>query len=299
MTHVIVGAGLPDWLKYTSPVPLSGPLPAPPLEPLAPFERWAVRLARRMNHGAWPRLWCWCQREIGARWIALLAEPLFEVHGLEHVIATSRDRPLLVAANHRTFFDLYVVATVLFRNTPGWRAINFPVRGRYFYQRPAGVAVNLLVAQWAMYPPFFHTPAKRRFDQWALDELVALCREGPGRLVGFHPEGTRNQGPDPYQLLPAQAGIGRLLYEAQPEVIPVFIGGLTHNLGEILRRRRQGGERIRLHFGAPLEYREFLSQPAAGRTYRALAGAVMDRIAALGQEDRGRTLPLDGTGSGA
>lgn len=293
----VEGSSLSNWLKYTSPVPLPGPLPDPPLELLAPFERWAVRLARRMNRGAWPRLWCWCQREIGARWIALLAEPLFEVHGLEHVMATSRERPLLVAANHRTFFDLYVVATVLFRNTPGWRAINFPVRGRYFYQRPAGLAINFLVAWWAMYPPFFHTSSKRRFDQWALDELVELCREGPGRLVGFHPEGTRNQGPNPYQLLPAQAGIGRLLHEAQPAVIPVFIGGLTHDLGEILHRRRHRGERIRIRFGAPLEYAEFLALPAAGRTYRALADAVMTRIAALGEEDRRTTLPLDGTGT--
>lgn len=258
----------------------------PPLTSLAPFERFAVRVARRMNHGHWPRLWCWCQREIGARWIALLAEPLFEVHGLEHVTATSRERPLLVAANHRTFFDLYVVSTLLFRHTPGWRAINFPVRGRYFYQQPAGLAINFLVAQWAMYPPFFHTPSKRRFDQWALDELVDLCREGRGRLVGFHPEGTRNQSADPWQLLPAQAGIGRLLYEARPAAIPVFIGGLTHDLGEILRRRRQGGERIRIRFGAPIEYSEWLAQPAAGPTYRALAAIVMERIAALGEEDR-------------
>jgi len=258
----------------------------PPLASLTPFERLAVRVARRMHHGGWPRLWCWCQREIGARWIALLAEPLFEVHGLEHVTATSRDRPLLVAANHRTFFDLYVLSTVLFRRTPGWRAINFPVRGRYFYQRPSGVAINFLVAQWAMYPPFFHVPSKRRFDQWAMDELVDLCREGPGRLIGFHPEGTRNQGADPWQSLPAQPGIGRLLYAARPAAIPVFIGGLTHSIPEILRRRRDGGERIRIRFGAPLEYAEFLARPAAGRTYRALAAMVMARIAALAEEDR-------------
>ncbi len=245
-----------------------------------------MRVARRMNHGRWPRLWCWCQRNLGARWIALLVEPLFEVHGLEHVLATSRDRPLLVVANHRTFFDLYVLSTLLFRRTPGWRSIHFPVRGRFFYQNPAGVAINLLVAQWAMYPPFFHTPSKRRFDQWALAELVDLCREGPGRLVGFHPEGTRNQAADPWTLLPPQAGIGRLIYDARPVALPVFIGGLPQSLREILRRRRRGGERIRIRFGPPLAYAEFLSRPASGATYRAVAAMVMERIADLGEEDR-------------
>ncbi len=258
----------------------------PPLAALAPFERLAVRAARRMNHGHWLRLWCWCQRNIGARWIALLTEPLFEVHGLEHVLATSRERPLLVAANHRTFFDLYILSTLLFRRTPGWRSIHFPVRGRFFYQNPAGVAINLLVAQWAMYPPFFHTSSKRRFDQWALEELAELCREGPGRLIGFHPEGTRNQAADPWALLPPQAGIGRLIYQSRPAVIPVFIGGLTQNLGEILRRRWQNGERIRIRFGAPVEYGEFLTRPAAGATYRSVAAVVMGRIAELARLDR-------------
>lgn len=285
----------PSSQKYTSPVSSPGPVSvspaagspgAPPLAVLAPFERLTVRVARRMNRGGWPRLWCWCQRNLGARWIALLAEPLFEVHGLEHVLATSRDRPLLVVANHRTFFDLYVLSTLLFRRTPGWRAIHFPVRGRFFYQNPLGVSINLLVAQWAMYPPFFHTPGKRRFDQWALAELVDLCRAGPGRLIGFHPEGTRNHAADPWDLLPPQAGVGRLIHEARPTTIPVFIGGLTQDVGELLRRRRRGGERIRIWFGAPVEYAEFLPRPAAGSTYRALAARVMERIAELGREDR-------------
>lgn len=257
-----------------------------PLDCLTPFERFAVRLVRRMHHGRWPRFWCWCQRNIGARWIAAFAEPLFEVHGLEHVEATSRKVPLVVVANHRTFFDLYVVATVLFRRTRGWRALAFPVRGRYFYQGPGGLIVNFLAAWWAMYPPFFMTAAKRRFDQWALEELAALCRAGEGRLVGYHPEGTRNKGPDPWSLLPAHPGIGRLVLEARPVVVPVFIGGLTQDVRALLRRRRGGGERIRLRFGAPVDYARFLDMPPTGATSRAIAEHLMAEVARLGEQDR-------------
>jgi 1-acyl-sn-glycerol-3-phosphate acyltransferase len=258
----------------------------PPFGVLTPFERLAVRLARRMNRGRWQRLWFWCQREIGAPWIALVTGPLVEVHGIEHVAATSRERPLIVVANHRSFFDLYVVMAVLFRRLPGWRAILFPVRGRYFYQRPGGVVLNALAAWWSMYPPFFREPEKAPFNQWAMTELAALCRDGAGRLIGYHPEGTRNTNPDPYSFLPAQAGVGRLILEAEPQVVPVFIAGLGNSFLEILRRRARGGELIRLRFGPALDSAVWAGLPLTAASSRAVAEAVMAEVRKLGEADR-------------
>jgi 1-acyl-sn-glycerol-3-phosphate acyltransferase len=264
----------------------------PPLGLLTPFERFAVRLVGRMNRGGWQRVWFLGQREIGARWIALILGDLLEIHGLEHVAATSRDRPVIVIANHRSFFDLYVVMSTLFRRLSGWRAICFPVRGRYYYQTIGGLALNSVAAWWSMYPPFFHTPRHRRFDQWSLNQLVELSREGPGRLIGFHPEGTRNQGTDPYSLLPPQPGIGRLMHEARPQVVPVFIAGLSNSLPEMLGRRFRGGERVRLRFGPALEYATLLDRPPVTATYRELAQLAMAGIARLGEEDRRSVLSV-------
>lgn len=265
--------------------------PSPPLEALTPFERFAVRLVARMNRGRWQRVWFWGQREIGARWIAVALGPLLEVHGLEHVAATSRERPVILVANHRSFFDLYVVMSTLFRRLPGWRATCFPVRGRYYYQTLGGVALNGLAAWWSMYPPFFHTPRHRRFDQWALSHLIELCREGPGRLIGFHPEGTRNKNADPWSYLPPQPGIGRLMLEARPQVVPVFIGGLSNSLPEIVGRRFHGGPQVRLRFGPALDYRSLLDLPATTASYRQLAGLAMAGVARLGEEDRRAVSP--------
>lgn len=258
----------------------------PPLDALAPFERLAVRLVRRMNSGRWQRLWFWCGREIGARLIALITGPLVEVEGLEHVAATSRDRPLLVVANHRSFFDLYVVMSVLFRRLPGWRAILFPVRGRYFYQRPGGLLLNAVAAWWSMYPPFFREPEKAAFNQWAMTELASLCRDGAGRLVGYHPEGTRNRNPDPYTLLPPQPGVGRLILEAHPQVVPVFIAGLGNSVLEILRRRVRGGERIRLRFGPVLDATSWVGLPLTAAGSRTVTEQVMAAVRSLGEQDR-------------
>jgi 1-acyl-sn-glycerol-3-phosphate acyltransferase len=189
-------------------------------------------------------------------------------------------------ANHRSLFDLYVVMSVLFRRLPGWRAINFPVRGRFFYQRVGGVALNGLAAFWAMYPPFFHEARKRRLDQWSLAVLADLCRSRPGQLVGFHPEGTRNRDPDPWSLLPVQPGVGRLIFDARPQVVPVFVGGLENSISRIVGRRLRGGERIRIWFGPALAYQSFLERPATAGTYRALAEFTLDAIRAQAEKDR-------------
>ncbi|MFN8654544.1 MAG: lysophospholipid acyltransferase family protein [Gemmatimonadales bacterium] len=260
--------------------------PPPPLDALTPFERFAVRLVGRMQRGAWQRFWFWGERQIGARWIEAALGPLLEVHGLDHVSATTRDRPVILIANHRSFFDLYVAMSTLFRRLPGWRSTCFPVRGRYYYQTVGGLLLNGIAAWWSMYPPFFHEPRCRRFDQWALTHLGDLAREGPGRLIGFHPEGTRNKGTDPYSFLPTQPGIGRLMHEARPQVVPAFIAGLGNNLPEIVSRRWRGGERVRLWFGPPVDYAHLVDLPPDRSTHRVLADLAMSKVADLAVLDR-------------
>ncbi len=255
------------------------------LTSLTRFERLAFRLTSRMNQGRWKRLWCWCDRNVSARWINVLTSGRLEVYGLENVAAVSRERPLLLAANHRSFFDMFVVMSLLFRDTDGWRDIYFPVRGRFFYQSPLGLLLNCIIAWWAMYPPFFNQPAKRRFDQYSLRLLADLCREGNGRLIGFHPEGTRNRNPDPYSFLPPQPGIGRLILAAKPQVLPVFVAGLSNSLATEIRTRWSGGGRVCVHFGPLIDYGvPSILHPDA--TARGLAEDVMRESRALGEQDR-------------
>ena len=116
--------------------------------------------------------------------------------------------------------------------------------------------------------------------------LVALCREGRANLVGFHPEGTRNKDADPYTLLPPKPGIGRLIKEADPQVIPVFITGLSNDLPRQILGNWTGGQPIRVHFGPALDYTEFLSRRDGVRTYKEIAEFVMSKIAELGEQDR-------------
>jgi len=260
---------------------------------LSPFERLAFRFVRRMNQGGWKRFWTWCQRVFGAGWIHLSTYNIMNVYGLENVEAAAHERPILLVANHRSFFDMYAVSTVLFRQTTWRKQLFFPVRGRFFYQSPLGLLVNLIMGWWSMYPPFFAAgdhpvPEKREFDKYSFRVLTELCRAGPGNVIGFHPEGTRNKSDDPYSFLRVQPGVGRLIKAANPQVIPVFIAGLCNSLPRQVARNWNHEEEIRIHFGASLDLSEQLQKPDRLRTHKEIADIVMSKIAELGENDRKR-----------
>ncbi|HEX8472825.1 MAG TPA: lysophospholipid acyltransferase family protein [Pyrinomonadaceae bacterium] len=253
---------------------------------LSSMERLAFRVAHRMNRGRWKRLWTFCQRTIGAGWIHVATYNIMRVYGLENLEAASHERPLLLVANHRSFFDMYAVSTVLFHRTRWRKQLFFPVRGRFFYESPLGMLVNLVMGWWSMYPPVFTTAEKRIFDKYSLRLLTELCRHGAGNVIGFHPEGRRNLNDDPYTYLRPQPGIGKLIKDAAPQVVPVFVAGLSNNLTEQVLRNWRRTTPIRIHFGAPLDFSPFLDKRDHVRTYKEIADFVMARIAELGEQDR-------------
>src|SRR5947207_16013837 len=95
---------------------------------LSPFERFAFRVTHQMNLGRWKRFWTWCQSFFGAGWIHISTYNLMQVYGLENLELMSRNRPILLVANHRSFFDMYVVSTTLFGRTKWAKQLFFPVR---------------------------------------------------------------------------------------------------------------------------------------------------------------------------
>lgn len=258
---------------------------------LSSFERFAFRITHRMNRGAWKRFWTWCQSLFGAGWIHVATYNLMRVYGLENLEAVDHDRPILLVANHRSFFDFFTVSSVLFYRTRFGKQLFFPVRGRFFYQSLAGMFVNLIMGWWSMYPPFFSGGdkpiiEKREFDKYSFRRLTQMCQEGRGNLIGFHPEGTRNKGADPYSYLRPQPGVGRLIKAANPQVVPIFIAGLGNKLAKQVLGNWFGGEPIRIHFGKQLDLSEYIAKKDHVRTYKEIGDFVMSKIAELGEADR-------------
>jgi len=252
-------------------------------------EKFGFRLTHRMNRGAWKKFWTFCQRHVGSLWIKICTYNLMNVFGLENFEKADVERPLLLVANHRSFFDMYTVSSVIFRETKRPITLFFPVRAKFFYTQPLGWFVNLVMGWWAMYPPFFREEkevAKREFDKYSLRRLVQICSEGRGNIIGFHPEGKRNLNDDPYELLPAQPGVGAVIMKAQPQVIPVFIAGLGNDLPKQVLGNWTGGEQVRIWFGEQVDLSAFYEKGDRLRTHKEIGDFLMTKIAELGAKDR-------------
>ncbi len=256
---------------------------------LRPVERAGFRLARRMNFGSWKRFWTFCQRHIGSLWIYIATYNLMNVFGIENVENSDSSRPLVLVANHRSFFDLYTVSSVIFRRTKRPIKLYFPVRAKFFYDNPIGWFVNLVMGWWSMYPPFFREEGegeKRLFDKFSVRELVRISSDGEGHIIGFHPEGKRNLNDDPYSFLPAQPGVGKVIVNANPQVIPVFVAGLGNDLPKQILGNWTGGENVRIWFGEQVDISQFQGKRDSLRIQKEIADFLMTKIAELGERDR-------------
>jgi 1-acyl-sn-glycerol-3-phosphate acyltransferase len=184
---------------------------------------------------------------------------------------------------------MYTVSAMLFRRTRRPITLFFPVRAKFFYTSPVGWLVNFVMGWFAMYPPFFREEKeaeKREFDKFSLRKLIEICSHGRGHIIGFHPEGKRNLNDNPYEFLPAQPGVGKVILAARPQVVPVFIAGLGNNLPQQILGNWTGGEKIRVHFGEPLDLSEFYTKRDSLRTHKEIADFLMQKIGELGENDK-------------
>ena len=265
---------------------------APTKEELAVLdftERIGFRLADRMNRGAWKQLWTFCQRHIGSLWIYLATYNLMNVYGLENVERTDVEKPLLLVANHRSFFDMYTVSSVLFRRTKRPMKLFFPVRAKFFYDSPLGWFVNFVMGWFSMFPPFFREDRdekKREFDKFTLRRLIDICTHGTAHVIGFHPEGRRHLSADPYSFAPAQTGVGKIIMASRPQVVPVFIAGLGNDLPKQILGNWRGGEQVRIHFGEPIDLSAFYEKRDSMRAHKEISDFLMTKIAALAERDK-------------
>ena len=259
------------------------------LSVLSGMEKVGFRLADKMNRGAWKRFWTFCQRHIGSLWIKIATYNLMNVFGLENIEQTDVRKPLLLVANHRSFFDMYTVSSVLFRQTTRPIKLFFPVRAKFFYDSPLGWFVNFVMGWFSMFPPFFREDReikKRAFDKFSMRRLIEICSRGEAHVIGFHPEGKRNLSEDAYSFLPAQPGIGKVIMASHPQIVPIFIAGLGNDLPKQILGNWRGGEKIRIRFGKPIDLSEFYEKRDSLRTHKEIADFLMQKIGELAEDDK-------------
>jgi 1-acyl-sn-glycerol-3-phosphate acyltransferase len=210
------------------------------------------------------------------------------VHGVEHFAGMDEKSRVLLVANHRSFFDFFIVMGVTFWHTRLSRRIFFPVRGTFFYDHPLGPLVNGAMSAMRMFPPILREQSKRSFNTYSVERCVAELSV-PGTLVGIHPEGTRNKGPDPYALLPTQLGVGRIALEAEGAyVVPLFVLGMGNSLPKELVSNWTAADdhRIDVHVGAPIDFSDLRPAKDRPRTMKRAAERCMSAIQVLAEDNR-------------
>jgi 1-acyl-sn-glycerol-3-phosphate acyltransferase len=226
------------------------------------------------------------QRRVGSIWIEHVNKNLRNVHGLERLPQFDPSKSYICVANHRSFFDLYVITAFLVYRDLLPHRILFPVRSKFFYDNPLGLAVNGLMSFFAMYPPVFRERSRAALNLATLDEVARLMRKG-GTFVGLHPEGQRNTSDDPYELLPAKPGVGRIIHGSNAVVIPAFISGLGNDLRKQVLSNFDGtGAPINLMFGEPIDFGELMSRPGNQATFRKVSELALEKVRELGHEEK-------------
>ena len=185
-------------------------------------------------------------------WIVrAVLQPFFHLYwrlsriGLEHVPS---EGPYIVAANHRSFLDPFIIAVI------ARRPLYYVAKQELFEKRWQGWLLNALGA----FPV-----ARGAGDQQMLDTARAILERGDSVLI--FPEGTRIR---PGALGRPRRGVGRLALETGVPVVPVAVIGT-----EAIRRGwRIRPHKIRLRVGKPLTF------PRVEQPSKELAAAVTDRI---------------------
>jgi 1-acyl-sn-glycerol-3-phosphate acyltransferase len=204
-----------------------------------------------------------------------------EIEGLEHVSGFGKKDSLLVVANHRSFFDFFVISYVLYFKTNVSRRMLYPTRSTFFYDHPVGTFMNMAMSAGRMFPPILRDQKKRDFNRYSLERCIEEVNT-PGTVLCVHPEGTRNKGPDPLAFLPAQPGAGRLALAA-PVTIPVFILGMSNSLGTefVWNWTNPKPHTIVVRFGPPIEFDDLRPKANTLRAQKLAADRCMAEIGKL------------------
>src|SRR5215213_6175872 len=177
-------------------------------------------------------------------------QPFFHLYfrlsriGREHV----PDGPVIIASNHRSFLDPFIIATI------ARRPLYYVAKEELFRNRLTGWLLNNLGA----------FPVRRgEGDGDMIETAKAILARGDAVLI--FPEGTRIR---PGSLGRPRRGVGRLALESGAPVVPVAVIGT-----EAVRNGwRIRPHKVRIRVGSPLTF------PRVEKPSPQLAAAVTDRI---------------------
>jgi 1-acyl-sn-glycerol-3-phosphate acyltransferase len=177
-----------------------------------------------------------------------------KIVGTEHL---PEEGGVLLASNHISGYDTVFLPTAVFMCHP-FQMVWAPAKEELFKNWFVG----------AIYRSWGAFPVRRGRDVRAGKHLGQLLQT---EKVMLFPEGTRHKDG---KLGKGNRGVGKLIYDHQPTVIPTTLTGINR------WRFFAVGQQGRIHFGAPLDFSDLLQLKDCKETHVLIVERLMEGIAA-------------------
>lgn len=168
------------------------------------------------------------------------------------------DGPVLIASNHISAYDTIFLPWAVIRNHP-LQMLWAPAKEELF----VNPLLRLIYTSWGAFP------VKRKRDVRAGRTINDLLLD---QKVMLFPEGTRHKNG---QLGPGNRGVGKIIYDTRPVVIPTALTGL--NRWKFPGIRLEGA----VTFGAALNFDDLYALEDCKETHILIVNRLMAAIAAL------------------
>lgn len=176
-----------------------------------------------------------------------------QVSGSEHIPASGG---VLLLSNHISAYDTVLLPAAVQKKYP-WQMIWAPAKEELF----RNILLGAIFRSWGAFP------VKRGRDVRAGKILGQLLQS---EKVMLFPEGTRNKDG---QLGKGNRGVGKLIYEHRPVVVPTTLSGINH------WKFLKCGQKGQVLFGAPLNFSDLFEHEDNKETHLLIVERVMEAIA--------------------
>ena len=175
-----------------------------------------------------------------------------QVLGSEHIPVSGG---VLLLSNHISAYDTVLLPAAVQKKYP-WQMIWAPAKEELFRNALLGA----IFRSWGAFP------VKRGRDVRAGKKLGQLLQS---EKVMLFPEGTRHKDG---QLGKGNRGVGKLIYEHRPVVVPTTLSGINH--WKLMKCGQEG----RVYFGAPLDFSDLFRREDSKETHLLIVERVMTAI---------------------
>ena len=179
----------------------------------------------------------------------------FTVQGAELI---PRSGGVMIASNHISAYDTIFLPWAVIRSNP-LQMLWAPAKEELFANR----ILSLLYRSWGAFP------VRRGRDLRAGKHINELLAD---QKVMLFPEGTRHRDG---VLGKGNRGVGKIIYDTRPFVIPTALSGVNH------WRFPSFGARGEVRFGAPLVFDDLYALPDCKETHQLIVDRVMEAIASM------------------